>query len=100
LRGGRLSRTIVLGLPDQPGRAAILRLHTARMPTVGVDLEALAAETESFSPADLKGLCQEAALAAMARDEAGDAPAVTQADFREAINRMRPEGTALPAGVG
>jgi transitional endoplasmic reticulum ATPase len=100
LRGGRLSRTIVLGLPDQPGRAAILRLHTARMPTVGVDLEALAAETESFSPADLKGLCQEAALAAMARDEAGDAPAVTQEDFREAIDRMRPQGAAIPVGVG
>ena len=42
LRGGRLSRTIVLGLPDEPGRLAILRLHTARMPTVGVDLEELA----------------------------------------------------------
>src|SRR5215218_1100029 len=32
LRGGRLSRTIVLGLPDEEGRLAILRLHTARMP--------------------------------------------------------------------
>ena len=99
LRGGRLSRTIVLGLPDELGRAAILRLNTARMPTVGVDLETLAAETEGFSPADLKGLCQEAALAAMARDEAGDAPAVTHEDFREAIARLRPDAPH-PAGVG
>src|SRR5918998_573964 len=60
LRGGRLSRTIVLGLPDEEGRAAILRLHAARMPTVGVDLEAIAQEADGFSPADLKGLCQEA----------------------------------------
>jgi transitional endoplasmic reticulum ATPase len=98
LRGGRLSRTIVLGLPDEPGRAAILRLHTVRMPTVGVDLEELASETEGFSPADLKGLCQEAALAAMARDEEGAAPAVTQEDFREAISRLRPEQARQPVG--
>ena len=98
LRGGRLSRTIVLGLPDEPGRAAILRLHTVRMPTVGVDLEELASETEGFSPADLKGLCQEAALAAMARDEEGAAPAVTQEDFHEAISRLRPEQARQPVG--
>ena len=98
LRGGRLSRTIVLGLPDEPGRAAILRLHTVRMPTVGVDLEALAAETEGFSPADLKGLCQEAALTAMQRDEEGDEPAVTQEDFREAIARLRPDSAPQPIG--
>src|SRR3954451_18554640 len=42
LRGGRLSRTIVLGLPDRGDRLAMLRLHTARMPTVGVDLASLA----------------------------------------------------------
>jgi transitional endoplasmic reticulum ATPase len=98
LRGGRLSRTIVLGLPDEAGRIAILRLHTARMPTVGVDLEDLSAATEGFSPADLKGLCQEAALAAMARDDAGDAPAVTQEDFREAIARLRPDEARQPVG--
>jgi transitional endoplasmic reticulum ATPase len=50
LRGGRLSRTVVLGLPDEPARLAILRLHSARMPTVDVDLEALAAATEGLSP--------------------------------------------------
>jgi len=98
LRGGRLSRTIVLGLPDEAGRVAILRLHTVRMPTVGVDLEALAAETEGFSPADLKGLCQEAALAAMARDNPGDEPAVTTDDFREAIARLRPGKAPQPVG--
>ncbi|MFN2589759.1 MAG: 26S protease regulatory subunit, partial [Actinomycetota bacterium] len=104
LRGGRLSRTIVLGLPDEAGRLAILRLYTARMPTVGVDLEALARRSEGMSPADLKALCQEAALAAMSRlgpSAGGDgegAPAeaassVTQADFDEALSRLR-EGSA------
>lgn len=91
LRGGRLSRTIVLGLPDEAGRHAILCLHTARMPTVGVRFDELAREAEGLSPADLKSLCQEAALAAMARtqDQRGQSPAVIHEDFVEALNRLR-----------
>jgi transitional endoplasmic reticulum ATPase len=85
LRGGRLSRTIVLGLPNEPERLALLRLFTARMPTVGVDLERLARASERMSPADLKSLAQEAALAAMARE---DASSVTEDDFEEALRRM------------
>jgi transitional endoplasmic reticulum ATPase len=97
LRGGRLSRTIVLGLPDAEGRLAILRLYTRRMPTVGVDLEQLARETDGFSPADLKSLCQEAALAAMTRTRAteGAASSVTSDDFAEALSRLR----AAPAAI-
>jgi transitional endoplasmic reticulum ATPase len=98
LRGGRLSRTIVLGLPDEAGRLAMLRLHTARMPTVGVSLEELARVTDGFSPADLKSLAQEAALAAMTRSGADDpTPAVTQEDFLEAVERHR-AGTEARAG--
>ena len=103
VRGGRLSRTIVLGLPDEEGRLAMLRLHTARMPTVNIDLEDLARRTEELSPADLKALCQEAALAAMARSSGPEAggggggeAAVTQADFDEALERMR-QGRAAHA---
>jgi transitional endoplasmic reticulum ATPase len=91
LRGGRLSRTIVLGLPDEEGRLAILRLFTARMPTVAVDLETLARATGGLSPADLKSLCQEAALAAMTGAAGGEAPAVLQEHFDEALRRLRPE---------
>ena len=86
LRGGRLSRTIVLGLPDAAGRLALLELQTARMPTVDVSLAALAERTDGMSPADLKALCQEAGLAAMAR---GGQSGVTQADFDQALERMR-----------
>ncbi len=86
LRGGRLSRTIVLGLPDEAARLAILQLNTARMPTVGVLLDELARETDGMSPADLKSLCQEAALAAMARD--GSTPSITHEDFLEGLSRV------------
>jgi len=57
------------------------------MPTVGIQLAELARETDGMSPADIKALCQEAALAAMARE--GQTPAVTQADFLEALQRLR-----------
>ena len=102
LRGGRLSRTIFLGLPDEAGRLAMLKLHTARMPTVGVRFEELAAETEGFSPADLKSLAQEAALAAMARtSDDAETPSVMHDDFVEAVERLqagrRRDGAALPA---
>jgi transitional endoplasmic reticulum ATPase len=90
LRGGRLSRTIVLGLPDEPARQEMLRLHSARMPTLNVDLAALAERTQNFSPADLRALCQEAALAAMSRQgtDPNAASNVTQADFEEALTRL------------
>ena len=90
LRGGRLSRTIVLGLPDEAARLAMLRLHTARMPTVGVSLEELASDSNGLSPADLKALAQEAALAAMTRADADDpSPVVRHEDFVEALERHR-----------
>ena len=79
----------MLGLPDEAGRLAVLRLHSARMPTVGVRFEELARQTDGLSPADLKALCQEAALAAMARDGAGETPAVTHEDFGEGLRRLR-----------
>jgi transitional endoplasmic reticulum ATPase len=99
LRGGRLSRTIVLGLPDEAGRLAILRLHTARMPTVGVRFEEIARDSEGMSPADLKSLAQEAALAAMARSSKegeGASPAVRHEDFVEALGRLQ-TGDPVPA---
>jgi transitional endoplasmic reticulum ATPase len=99
LRGGRLSRTIILGLPDEAGRLAMLKLHSARMPTVSVRLDEIASATEGASPADLKAICQEAALAAMTRTSgsAEVAPAVTHDDFVEAVGRIRgPTGTPTP----
>ena len=94
LRGGRLSRTIVLGLPNEEARHALLCLMTARMPTVGIDLEQLARDSDGLSPADLKALAQEAALAAMAR---GEQASVTHEDFVEALKRLRESQAARGA---
>src|SRR4051794_30621802 len=120
LRGGRLSRTIVLGLPDEPGRVAILALYTPRLPTVGgagappddparvpplpltparmppggAAAPPPARRTEGFAPADLKALCQEAALAAMTR---GSDASVLAEDFDAALVRLGPRSTLATA---
>src|SRR5438094_363047 len=84
-RGGRLSRTIELPLPDEQGRRAMLGGMTQQMPLTGVDLDALATRAEGFSGADLQALCQQAAVAAIARGAATGQPQVLAADFDAAL---------------
>jgi transitional endoplasmic reticulum ATPase len=86
LRGGRLSRTIAIPLPDRAGRLAMLKLLTASMPLDGVDLADVADDTEGFSGADLKALCQQAAVEAMIRTgRGGSNVAVTGDDVEAAL---------------
>ena len=93
-RGGRLSRTIEIPLPDEQGRRAMLARMTEPMPLVGVDLDALAARTEGFSGADLHALCQQAAVAAIVRGGDAGEPQVLAADFETAVADLRAkEGT-------
>jgi transitional endoplasmic reticulum ATPase len=90
VRGGRLSRTIVIPLPDVDARRAILAVHTEAMPLDGVDLDVVAAETEGLAGADLEALCQQAALAALVRqDGAAGAPTVGGEDFTSALETLR-----------
>ena len=70
LRGGRLSRTIEIPLPDFKGRIALLQLFTAGMPLDRVDVDGLARRTAGLSGADLKALCQQAAVEALTRASA------------------------------
>jgi transitional endoplasmic reticulum ATPase len=70
LRGGRLSRTIEIPLPTLDGRIALLRLFTKGMPLDRVDLDALARRTAGLSGADLRALCQQAAVEALTRASA------------------------------
>ncbi|MFX0125366.1 MAG: CDC48 family AAA ATPase [Candidatus Hodarchaeota archaeon] len=66
LRPGRFDKIIGFGLPDQPARLEILRIHTRDVPlTADVDLESLSKKTENFSGADLAVICHEAVLNAI-----------------------------------
>jgi transitional endoplasmic reticulum ATPase len=101
-RGGRLSRTIVVPLPDLDARRAILELHARRMPLAAVDLEAVARVTEGFSGGDLKAVCQQAAINALMRADSGakageprgDAQ-VRLEDFAEAVAAIHASRNAL-----
>jgi cell division protease FtsH len=65
LRPGRFDRQVTLDLPDRKDRAALLAVHTRRVPLASdVDLERMAATTPGFSGADLKNLVNEAAILA------------------------------------
>jgi cell division protease FtsH len=65
LRPGRFDRHVTLDLPDRGERAAILRLHSRKVPLgEDADIDQIAAGTPGFSGADLKNLVNEAALLA------------------------------------
>ena len=86
-RGGRLSRTIALGLPDVEQRLSMLQMLSKAMPLRDVDLEDVAIDTEGFSGADLKALLQQAALESMVRtdDHPSAVQGITAADVKRAI---------------
>jgi cell division protease FtsH len=85
LRAGRFDRQIVVDKPDLRARDAILRLHTRHMKLgADVDLRVIARRTPGFVGADLANIANEAAIRAVRHDH----PAVTMADFDEAVDRV------------
>jgi SpoVK/Ycf46/Vps4 family AAA+-type ATPase len=93
VRPGRLGVQLHVGLPDEAGRAAVLRVHAKRVP-VGpdVDMAALAADggpTDGMSGAEVAAVVREAALAAMEEDVDG-AREVRADHFEVALTRVRP----------
>ncbi len=87
LRPGRFDRRVVVNLPDKTGRAAILKVHTRRVPLAVDDvLEELAAATPGFSGADLKNVVNEAALLAARREKEQDE--VHRKDFFDALEKI------------
>ncbi|HIH27751.1 MAG TPA: CDC48 family AAA ATPase [Methanoregulaceae archaeon] len=67
-RPGRFDREIEIGVPSEPDRIEILKIHTRGMPLSGdVDLLALGQQTHGFVGADLAALAREAAIRALRR---------------------------------
>jgi cell division protease FtsH len=85
LRPGRFDRRVTLQPPDRRGRAAILKIHTAKIPlSPEVDLDAIAGATPGLVGADLRNLANEAALGAARKGQT----VVSPEDFYEAIDRI------------
>ncbi len=91
LRGGRLGRQIEVGLPDAGNRAALLEMFSSKMPLrEGFDPVTLTDETEGLSGADIKSLCQEAAIQALMRTPQGQEVFVGPNDFESAFAARSP----------
>src|SRR5256712_13855156 len=88
LRTGRFDRIPLAPTPNKDARLAILKVHTRTMPLEGVDLEELAADLDSYSGADIEGLCREAATIALR--EAKHAKKAAPAHFQAAMHVVRP----------
>jgi len=88
LRAGRFDRLVLIPVPDEKARLAILRVHTKSMPLKDVDLAPLAKELDQYTGADIESLCREAAMVALRKDP--KAAEVTTSHFEEAIKQVHP----------
>ena len=85
LRPGRFDRHVTIDRPTREGRAAILKVHTRKVPLgEDVDLGELAGSLFGFSGAELKNLVNEAALFAVRSNR----NAVMHEDFELARDRV------------
>ena len=67
-RPGRFDREIEIGVPGEPDRIDILKIHCRGMPlSEDVSLDVLAQQTHGFVGADLAALAREAAIRALRR---------------------------------
>ncbi|MEM1994712.1 MAG: CDC48 family AAA ATPase [Nitrososphaerales archaeon] len=103
-RPGRFDREIEIGVPNQRSRLEILQIHTRGMPLdEDVDLESLASSLHGYTGADIRALCQEAALIALRRyipdidledsrvpPEILEKMVVRLSDFQEAMKQIVP----------
>ncbi|KAM0321718.1 hypothetical protein ACHAQA_009957 [Verticillium albo-atrum] len=93
LRPGRFDRIVYVGLPDQAGREAILRMNLGKLRSApDMDIEALGRLADGFSGAEIKQICSMASNRAVdawldgVRE--GDDGMVTFQDVADAIEDM------------
>jgi len=101
----RLERRIYVPLPDEAARREVLAAHTRGVKLAeGVELDALARESDGYSGADLHVVCRDAAMMTMRKAVEGKSAEqivalkeqglldgeITAEDFREAMRRTPP----------
>jgi transitional endoplasmic reticulum ATPase len=92
LRPGRFDRILLVGAPDADARKNIFKVHTKNMPIAkDVNFEHLVDVTQGFVGADIESVCREAAMLALRKDI--KATKITQADFEDALKKVRPSVT-------
>jgi proteasome regulatory subunit len=90
LRPGRFDRIIELPLPDYESRLKILNIHSNKIPKYGVKMEEIATLTEGMSGADLKSICNEAAMFAIREKMQGvSRNRILHKDFLAAVQKVK-----------
>ena len=105
LRSGRLEVHVEISLPDENGRAQILKIHTTKLKDNGVldpnvDIVELAQLTKNFSGAEINGLVRSASSFAFSRhtkvgtvagiDDSIVDMKINQQDFLSALEEVKP----------
>ncbi|HEX2854434.1 MAG TPA: AAA family ATPase [Opitutaceae bacterium] len=90
-RPGRFDRILFVPPPDQPARAAILRLLLKGKPVAEIDFDAIAKKTDGYSGADLKAVI-DVTVEAKLRDamKSGAVEPLTGRDLLDAVKRHKP----------
>lgn len=90
-RPGRFDRVLFVPPPDEPARAQILRTHSEKLPGgERINSDRIAKQTDLFTGADLKSLCERAAERALSRSlESGKIDPVTVDDFERELKGMQ-----------
>src|SRR5688572_30503426 len=86
LRPGRFDEKVYIPLPDLPARRKMLDIYLAKRPVApDVDLDGLAKQLEGYSGADIKYICDRAAVVPFLRSVAGQESDITQEILREVV---------------
>jgi AAA+ superfamily predicted ATPase len=90
-RPGRFDRIVFVPPPDQPARAAILRLMLTGKPSDGVDFDQVAKKTADFSGADLKAVVDQAVEAKLREAmKSGSLQPLRTKDLLNAAGNVKP----------
>ena len=90
-RPGRFDRIVFVPPPDQPARAAILRILCEGKPMEAVDYDDLAVRTAGFSGADLRAVVDRAVEAALRQSlPSGHASPISDRDLAAAAKAVKP----------
>ena len=96
LRPGRFDEKVYIPLPDLAARRKMLDIYLSKRPLADeVDLDAVARQLDGYSGADIKYICDRAAVIPFLKSVAsGEAGEITPAVLADAVAETRPSVTA------
>ena len=95
LRPGRFDIHILVPPPDFEGRRKAFQVHTKNVPLAeDVSVEILASKTGLYTGAEIQAVCREATMVALRQQDISGASYVTQEDFENALQAIKPAHTA------